>query len=686
MAIYQVQGPDGQIHAFEGPDGATQDQVLSAASQQFAQQAQVHNKAAADTAAWAKTITPTGSDAENFAAGAGKAVVDMGRGLGQLARQGIEFFSPPQKSTADLVTGGAGHSFADTLGLPSRASVDESRQLDAPLMKTKAGVLGNVAGNVAVTMLPAGAIAKGAQAAGLPALAGAANAFLNPQTYRAAMAAGGLMGALQPLGTGDSRLWNTGLSAVAGGAGQALVNGLGRIAEPVKNALSPQRQQAVDTLTQAGVPLDLSQVTGSPFWNRVRSALNDNIFTAGSEAEKRAAQQGAFNAAVGSAGGAEGTALTPDVIQAARDKVGGGIGEIAKRNKLAVTPDLQNQLAAQARDVARNSGDPAVANAVTNRIDDALALMRKTGATYSIPSNAADAADKALFSAGAFTKGGSQHASDARAILQAAADQNGNIVFTPRLQSELLAIRENAPPAVQSAIDKIAGSISKNDVLSIPGQSYRELDSAIGRQARGTSNGDLRYQLGQLRDTLRGAMDESISPADQEAWNALRNQYANLMTIAPVAARNEAGNVSPAALLQAVNSGSKTARFTGGGQLGELARAGRAVLEDKLPNSGTAARILAATAPGALIGVGTGLATGDWSKAAEYGATALAAPKAAQFLLNNPTAVNMLSQGINNPTARMLLTAPAQNALAGQVVRQLPSSAARLMLLPAAQQ
>src|ERR1700743_97901 len=32
---YQVQGPDGQVHAFEGPDGATQDQVMAAAAAQF---------------------------------------------------------------------------------------------------------------------------------------------------------------------------------------------------------------------------------------------------------------------------------------------------------------------------------------------------------------------------------------------------------------------------------------------------------------------------------------------------------------------------------------------------------------------------------------------------------------------------------------------------------------------------
>jgi hypothetical protein len=35
MARYRVQGPDGAIHVFEGPDGATPDQVTAAAQQQF---------------------------------------------------------------------------------------------------------------------------------------------------------------------------------------------------------------------------------------------------------------------------------------------------------------------------------------------------------------------------------------------------------------------------------------------------------------------------------------------------------------------------------------------------------------------------------------------------------------------------------------------------------------------------
>jgi hypothetical protein len=38
VAKYKVQGPDGAVHVFEGPDGASQDQVLAFAQQHFGQQ------------------------------------------------------------------------------------------------------------------------------------------------------------------------------------------------------------------------------------------------------------------------------------------------------------------------------------------------------------------------------------------------------------------------------------------------------------------------------------------------------------------------------------------------------------------------------------------------------------------------------------------------------------------------
>lgn len=143
---------------------------------------------------------------------------------------------------------------------------------------------------------------------------------------------------------------------------------------------------------------------------------------------------------------------------------------------------------------------------------------------------------------------------------------------------------------VANNIDDIMARVEAGDV--IPGQAYRALDSQMGRIMRQSANGDIRHNVGQVRDALRAAMDRSISPADQAAWREARRQYANLMTIAPLAARDELGDVSGRALLAAANRGNRSAAFSGGGELGELGRIGRAFVAEQTPNSGTAQRTM----------------------------------------------------------------------------------------------
>lgn len=141
---------------------------------------------------------------------------------------------------------------------------------------------------------------------------------------------------------------------------------------------------------------------------------------------------------------------------------------------------------------------------------------------------------------------------------------------------------------VSNYADEILGKVDASG--KIPGDAYRALDSQIGRTMRSTTNGDVRHSLGQLRDVLREAMDSSINATDQAAWKDARRQYANLMTVAPLAAKNEMGDVSGRTLLSAALRGNKSAQFTGGGDLGELGRIGRAFVAEQTPNSGTAQR------------------------------------------------------------------------------------------------
>jgi hypothetical protein len=133
---------------------------------------------------------------------------------------------------------------------------------------------------------------------------------------------------------------------------------------------------------------------------------------------------------------------------------------------------------------------------------------------------------------------------------------------------------------------------------SMAGQTYREMYTSLGQKIRSTTDGDARSYLGQMRDILRGAMDRSISPQDQAAWQDVRQKYANLQTIAKVMDRPSAGtavgDISPAGLAQASRNPNAKSFAFGQGDLDDLARLGQGVLKQTVPDSGTTQRTVMA--------------------------------------------------------------------------------------------
>lgn len=193
MATYSVKAPDGGTYQIQGPDDADPSDVIS-------QVMGGHKPQSFD--ATSGGIVPTGSPAakaaqspvsdsnvQNWLAGAGKATVDIGRGVGQ------------------------------TLGLESRADVQASRERDAPLMATKAGRFGNIVGT-GVDLLPAAFIP------GAGTLAGAA-------------AIGAGTGALQPSTSTGETVKNTLLGGVTAPAAILAGRGLGALYQGGKAALEP---------------------------------------------------------------------------------------------------------------------------------------------------------------------------------------------------------------------------------------------------------------------------------------------------------------------------------------------------------------------------------------------------------------------------------------------------------------
>ena len=129
-------------------------------------------------AKYSATSVPAG---ENFSAGVGKFLTDVGRGAGQY------------------------------LGLTSRADVAESRATDAPLMKTTAGKVGYFGGGLGVT-------------APLMAIPGV-------NTVAGAGLFGAGLGALQPSESTAETLTNVAAGGVLGAAGQKLAQVVGNFAQ-----------------------------------------------------------------------------------------------------------------------------------------------------------------------------------------------------------------------------------------------------------------------------------------------------------------------------------------------------------------------------------------------------------------------------------------------------------------------
>lgn len=134
---------------------------------------------------------------------------------------------------------------------------------------------------------------------------------------------------------------------------------------------------------------------------------------------------------------------------------------------------------------------------------------------------------------------------------------------------------------------------------AIPGAAYKSFDSKIGKAM--AAGGEKALYLGQLREVMRGAMDQSISAADRAAWQAARKQWAALKTIEPLVAKSANGNIPPSQLMGRVTAdGAGKVRMAAGngGDLGDLARVSQRFLKDA-PNSGTADRLLV---NGAIVG------------------------------------------------------------------------------------
>lgn len=246
---------------------------------------------------------------DKFAAGAGKGVYDLGRGLGQL------------------------------VGAVDEKDVADARKRDAALMDTTPGMLGNVAGQIA-TALTGGSVLRGAGAAGsalaasrtgaAAATAGNAgraatavgNTIVNPTTVSGAATGGALIGAAQPTVKDESR----GLNALGGAAGGALgygvASGVGRLLRPTRAPLSPRDQAMARRLEREGVQLDALDLTESKPLKVLESVFENVPLTAGRAGTRTERRAGQYTRAVLRSMGADADRVTPEILDQTAARLG----------------------------------------------------------------------------------------------------------------------------------------------------------------------------------------------------------------------------------------------------------------------------------------------------------------------------------------------------------------------------
>ena len=213
MAQYTIQAPDGKTITIEGPEGASEAEVIAKAQELY---------------------KPTYSTGEILSRGFERGITSSLRGLGQIT--GTDQALPTAESY-DIM--GNITSNEPVQGQLSPAEADRQKQAELEFMRKQSPVAAygsQFVGNVLdpVNLIPIGRVANVAQ--------GARNLAI----------AGGVSGLLEPTYGEDSRLLNTALGA---GLGGVLGAGVGGIAQKFgKSAVEALTPAAEEAQRKAGVP------------------------------------------------------------------------------------------------------------------------------------------------------------------------------------------------------------------------------------------------------------------------------------------------------------------------------------------------------------------------------------------------------------------------------------------------
>lgn len=519
MPIARFEMPDGRIARFEVPDGTSPEQAQQMIAAQMPKMAKAGDTPKppdpSEGGSTLEVFNPFGKNLDtgiNLGQGATRVLAGVGSGLASVGR-----------------AVGLG-SVMKSAGLPG--TKEEAAVLDAPLMNTTAGKVGNFAGHVAA----------------------AAPAMLIPgaNTYVGAGLIGAGTGLVTTEGGLADRAKGAAFGAAGGVGGKALGDlvgaGVRRFAEGKARTLAQQqaanatRDATLQSSRQAGYVVTPSQAGSKGMLNSVLEGLGGKIKTQQAASVKN--QVVTDNLARKALGLADDAPLSPQTLAGVRQAAGAEYDALRGLGTLATDADFKtalNGLAAQSRNAGRsfpglvkdNPIDDVVKSLDQPQFDagdaiDAVRVLRdRADAAYG-------SGDKAL---GKSYKGAATALED---MLERAAQASGSgdLVSKFRNARQLIAKTYSVEGALNQGAgtvnaQKLAQQLGRNKPLSgelkdvakfaqafpkaaqsgVDVPAYSVLDAAAGAGAVGTGNVPL-AALPLLRPVARSAV---LSPAYQRA-------------------------------------------------------------------------------------------------------------------------------------------------------------------------
>ena len=367
MPTFRITSPDGKTYDVTGPEGSTADQALQQVQSQL------------------KTSTEAPKEQGSF-------FERTARDLGAGAVRGAASIGATLLAPVDAAARALGVPENDFIGRTDRReSLDPALQSLGADTNSLAYGAGKLGAEVAGTLGVGGALANGTR---LAAQAGPrVAAAIEPLTN--AIASGGMrLGTNAPANRLAQLAIRGAGGGIAGGASTALVDpsstgqgaaigaalpgaaaGVGRLGQLVGQSVGVNPRAAeVGRLAQSyGIPVTTADVSGGTT-KAFRSVLSDLPIIGGIGVGARENQQRAYNKAVGSTFGAAEESLTPDIVDAAKGRLGKEFDRIWNNNSLQVDDSFVNGVQAlrqQADKLPAQSGA-----SIKAEIDDLLSKVQ----------------------------------------------------------------------------------------------------------------------------------------------------------------------------------------------------------------------------------------------------------------------------------------------------------------------